>query len=68
MTYGVVPIVAPHVASTDEMLLQMDHVLLGRGFLKGDDLVVFVAGQPVGRPGTMNLMKVHRLGEVSEIN
>ena len=48
---------------TDEMLLQMDHVLLGRGFLRPEDLVVFVAGQPVGRPGTMNLMKVHRLGE-----
>ena len=63
VTYGVVPIVAPIVGSTDEMLLQMDHVLLGRGFLRPEDLVVFVAGQPVGRPGTMNLMKVHRLGE-----
>ena len=68
VTYGVVPILAPNVGSTDEMLLQMDHVLLGRGFLKADDLVVFVAGQPVGRPGTMNLMKVHRLGEINEIH
>jgi hypothetical protein len=23
---------------------------------------VFVAGSPVGRPGTTNLMKLHRLG------
>ena len=63
VTYGVQPILAPHVASTDEMLAQMDHLLLGGGYLRADDLVIFVAGQPVGRPGTMNLMKVHRLGE-----
>lgn len=63
VVYGVDPIVAEHVNSTDEMLAQMDRVLLQRGALRSDDLVVFVAGQPVGRPGTMNLMKVHRLGE-----
>ncbi len=63
VTYGVQPVLAPHVGSTDEMLAQMDHVLLGGGYLRADDLVIFVAGQPVGRPGTMNLMKVHRLGE-----
>jgi hypothetical protein len=26
--------------------------------------VVFVAGQPIGRPGTTNLMKLHRVGEL----
>ena len=25
--------------------------------------VVFVAGQPIGRPGTTNLLKLHRVGE-----
>jgi hypothetical protein len=25
-------------------------------------LVVFLAGQPVGRPGTTNLIKLHRIG------
>jgi pyruvate kinase len=63
--YGVDPIVAEDVDSTDAMLAQMDRVLLERGELRRDDLVVFVAGQPVGRPGTMNLMKIHRLGETS---
>ncbi len=65
VTYGVQPVLAPNVASTDEMLLQMDQLLLEKKLLRRDDLVVFVAGQPVGRPGTMNLMKVHRLGEVA---
>ena len=31
--------------------------------VKGDT-VVFVAGQPIGRPGTTNLMKLHRVGEL----
>jgi pyruvate kinase len=31
--------------------------------LKVGDSVVFLAGQPVGRPGTTNLMKLHRIGD-----
>jgi len=63
VVYAVEAIVAPHVASTDEMLGQMDGILLDRGALHKDDLVIFVAGQPVARSGTMNMMKVHRVGE-----
>jgi pyruvate kinase len=62
--YGVVPILAPDVASTDEMLKLSDALLLERGALKNGDSVVFVAGQPIGRPGTTNLMKLHRIGEL----
>ena len=63
VVYAVEAIVAPHVSSTDEMLGQMDDILLERGALRKDDLVIFVAGQPVARSGTMNMMKVHRVGE-----
>ena len=59
---GVVPLLAPDVASTDEMLGLMDRVLVNGGYLNKGELVVFVAGQPVGRPGTTNLMKLHRIG------
>jgi pyruvate kinase len=62
--YGVFPILAPDVASTDEMLHLSDSLLLERGLLKIGDSVVFVAGQPIGRPGTTNLMKLHRIGEL----
>jgi pyruvate kinase len=62
VNYGVVPILAPDVSNTDEMLAQMDRVMVQSGYLKAKDLVVFVAGQPVGRPGTTNLMKLHRVG------
>ena len=62
VSYGVTPLLAPDVSSTDEMLSQMDRLMIEEGYLKKGELVVFVAGQPVGRPGTTNLMKLHRLG------
>jgi pyruvate kinase len=62
VSYGVIPLLAPDVSSTDEMLNQMDKVLTEGGYLQKGELVVFVAGQPVGRPGTTNLMKLHRVG------
>jgi pyruvate kinase len=62
INYGAIPVLAPDVSSTDEMLAQMDRVLTEGGHLQKGQLVVFLAGQPVGRPGTTNLMKLHRVG------
>jgi pyruvate kinase len=62
--YGVTPVLAQQVASTDEMLAQMDRLLLEEKHLKTGDTVVFVAGPPIGRPGTTNLLKLHRIGEL----
>jgi pyruvate kinase len=64
VNYGVTPVLAPDVSSTDEMLAQMERVLVEGGYMKQGQLVVFLAGQPVGRPGTTNLMKLHRIGVV----
>jgi pyruvate kinase len=63
VNYGVTPVLAPDVGSTDEMLAQMDRLMVERGYLKRGSTVVFVAGQPVGHPGTTNLMKLHRIGD-----
>jgi pyruvate kinase len=63
IVYGVQAIVARETSSTDEMMAQMERILLERGYVKPRDSVVFVAGQPIGRPGTTNLMKLHRIGE-----
>ncbi len=62
LNYGVTPVLAPDVSSTDEMMTLMDRIMVEGQYLKKGDLVVFVAGQPVGRPGTTNLMKLHRVG------
>jgi pyruvate kinase len=63
VSFGVEPILAPDVKSTDLMLLQMEQILVTSGRLKPNDNVVFVAGQPIGRMGSTNLIKLHRIGE-----
>jgi pyruvate kinase len=68
VVYAIQAVLAPDVASTDEMLSQMDRLLTDSRCVRKDDLVIFVAGQPVGRPGTTNLMKVHRIGEAAELH
>ena len=62
VNYAVNPVLAPDVTSTDEMLAQVDRVLTQEAYLDKGDTVVFLAGQPVGPPGTANLMKLHLIG------
>jgi pyruvate kinase len=63
LSYGVHPVLAPEVRSTDLMLAQVERMLLERGWLKHGDGVVAIAGQPIGHSGSTNLLKLHRLGE-----
>jgi pyruvate kinase len=62
--YGINPILVPNPADTDEMVKVIDQTLLGRNLVKPRDNVVFVAGQPIGYPGTTNFVKLHRMGEL----
>ncbi|MBL8235127.1 MAG: pyruvate kinase, partial [Bryobacterales bacterium] len=64
VVYGVRALVTGHHESFDEMLTEMDLLLCERRSLKPRDCVVFVAGQPIGRKGTTNLLKLHRVGEL----
>jgi pyruvate kinase len=57
--YGIRAVEAPMLGSTDEMLDQMDKTLVERGLVQRGDRVVFVAGHPIGRSGTTNLMRLH---------
>ena len=50
-----------NLTSTDEMMARMDRRLLELGWVKQGDRVVFVAGQPIGRPGSTNMMKLHQV-------
>ncbi len=59
--YGVTPILAPSLASTDDMLHNMERTLLESGLVKAGDQVIFVAGQPVNQRGTTNMLKLHRV-------
>ncbi len=65
--WGVTPINIPKVDSTDEMIQAADHTALQRGLVRPGDTIVIVAGTPVGSRGTTNLMKMHRVGEVGDV-
>ena len=64
VNFGVQAVLAPETDSTDAMVTQLDLMLMNNGALNKGDTVIFVAGQPIGRPGTTNLMKLHRVGEL----
>jgi pyruvate kinase len=59
--YGVTPVLAPEMTTTDEMIAQVDALLVEGDFLYPGNRVVFVAGTPVGRAGSTNLMKLHTI-------
>jgi pyruvate kinase len=62
--YGIEAIVAPACNSTDDMLQQMEKTLVGTGRVKPGECVVFLAGQPVNRSGTTNLLNLHRMSAI----
>lgn len=65
VVFGVRPIVTERLESTDEMMRVMDRILLDRGHVRKGMPVIFVAGQPIGIPGSTNMIKLHRVGEVA---
>jgi pyruvate kinase len=64
VTWGVETFIAPTVASTDEMVRQVDEELVQLGRAAVGNLVVIVAGTPPGVSGTTNIVRVHRIGEI----
>jgi pyruvate kinase len=64
IVYGVSAIVSPVMASTDQMLHEMERVLIESGRVRPGDNIVFVAGQPVGLRGSTNMLKLHRVGSI----
>ncbi len=63
LTWGVTPLAAPPIHSTDEMLAVASRLVVAAGYARLGDLVIITAGVPVGTPGHTNLIKVHRLGD-----
>ena len=59
--WGVVPIGMPRVQSTDRMVEGAAHLLRARGVVQPGDLIAVLAGTPIARRGTTNLLKVHRI-------
>jgi pyruvate kinase len=63
--FGVRATQIPQTGSTDQMVTFVDRVLIENGLVSKGDTIVLVAGQPVGRAGTTNLLKLHRAGDAA---
>lgn len=61
MIYGVTALVVENVGSTDAMIAQLEAALKQRSFAQPGDRVVFTSGQPIGRPGSTNMLKLHKI-------
>jgi pyruvate kinase len=61
--WGVSAIKIGRFRNTDEMTFLAEKALSTINKISKGDIVVLVAGVPVGRPGTTNLIKVHKIGE-----
>ncbi len=65
--WGVTPILLKTKRTTDDMIGSVERELLRRNLAKRGDLIVITAGVPVGVAGSTNMMKIHRVGEMSSL-
>ncbi len=63
INWGVVPVLAPRFRTLEELHVQSVRLAAQTGLLGPDDQVVLVAGLPVGRSGSTNMIKVERVEE-----
>jgi pyruvate kinase len=61
LSWGVVPVMIPHIKNYDPMMELARAELLARGIGVAGDRVVVTAGAPFDVPGTTNLLKVETL-------
>ena len=64
MSWGVVPMKVEQKFNTDELFEMVVNDGKKAGLLENGDLVVIMAGVPLGIAGTTNLLKVHIVGDV----
>ena len=62
VNWGVYPVVAEKPATTDEMFKLATEEAKKAGLAKEGDLILIVAGVPVGEKGTTNIMKIQLVG------
>ncbi len=60
--WGVTPVLTQHAAATDDVIPRCVAEVQRLGLVSAGDAVVITAGTPMGRPGTTNMMRIHRVG------
>jgi pyruvate kinase len=57
LSWGVFPLLAPHLKNTDHMLRLVEEQAVKAGMLHSGERVIITAGTPIGARGTTNLIK-----------
>jgi pyruvate kinase len=63
LDWGVVPRLIKSQTSIDQMVMDIEASLLADRSVRYNDILVIVGGAPLGVRGTVNLLKLHRVGE-----
>lgn len=63
LTWGIETFLTDFVQHTDEMVMQVDEALLREKRCNEGDLIVIVAGSPPGVPGSINALRIHKVGD-----
>ncbi len=63
LDWGVVPRLIKSQSSIDQMVVDIEASLLSDRSVRYNDILVIVGGAPLGVRGTVNLLKLHRVGE-----
>lgn len=66
--WGVTPLVMKTGHSTDDMIKSVESAMLNKRLVKRGDIIVITAGVPLGVPGSTNMMKIHRVGDVGTLD
>jgi pyruvate kinase len=65
--WGVTPVILKTKKTTDDMIASVERIMFEKKLAKLRDLIVITAGVPIGVAGSTNMMKIHRVGEVTSL-
>ncbi len=66
LVWGVRPFIAKFYKHVDDMLCDSAEFLYKKGFVKGEDIVILTAGEPVSVSGSTNMMEIRTIKSLLE--
>ena len=61
MSWGVIPYVIPKCKTVDELIAKVVRKAVQKKVIRKEDKIIIIGGQPVGRSGNVNLVKIHQV-------
>lgn len=61
LSWGVIPYVLPKCKTVDELINKAVLLARRKKIVKRGDKIIIIGGQPVGKPGNANLIKIHKI-------